>query len=138
MPKVKQRNRRTIAQKVIPPEETEVFKSDNENPFQEDSANSSNKKRKGDDREESYDVEYDLLTKVQRLEDQLKEKHKEEALSTIHLPESIDIATLEKLDQHHKVIMTQLKEFAAEMAFPRKTIILNKNDATALTYTLLL
>ena len=136
MPKVKQRNRRTIAQKVIPPEETEVFKSDNENPFQEDSANSSNKKRKGDDCEESYDVEY-LLTKVQRLEDQLKEKHKE-ALSTIHLPESIDIATLEKLDQHHKVIMTQLKEFAAEMAFPRKTIILNKNDATALTYTLLL
>ena len=41
-----------------------MFKSDNENPFQKDSANSSNKKRKGDDREESYDVEYDLLTKV--------------------------------------------------------------------------
>ena len=130
MPRRKSKSKTAGPQNAITNEETESLELEDDDLFLDDSTDSCNRKRKGDHEEESYDVEY-LPTKLRRVEDQLKEKNKEPP-PVIHLHESIDIATLEKFDRHNKVMMTQLKEFAAEMVFPPKKFILNKKDSSDL------
>ena len=129
MARAKQKRNISSSKKDTIHEEPEDLDSYDEDHSREAST-TSNKKRKGDSSDNTYDVEY-LLEKMRKLEDQLNDR-KREPPPVINLPESIDIATLEKFDRHNKVMMAQLKEFASEMVFPRKKFILNKKDATDL------